>query len=515
MNDLISHESLFPLIQDGAIKKGLCERVLATECMIPSLHTFFEDTKWLEPCAKIVRSLLPVECRESTRQALFLAHNGSDTVHVQQSTMEVTMRQKSEEKAVEYGYRQLWLYAWRHFPELSGMMPRKDIGRPKPQVQASNERCKYELADLAQTLGFRTAAISDLLGGDPDSRMIRDFLRAIRPMVVDQISDAIVEEVCRLVQRIPHRSTAAVTRSEDDVWADITPDHRHGRPYEISHGSSKHKFFLEEILRKERREFSYFSINRDIFLAFFGDGLGWDFNEVMDDEPSDAGPGQPMQNVPVNNPSAQFPIEQRQFGNLAQVSESTNDNSADDVQMQIDSQPDITQPDPSSTQSMVVHQPQEAEFTQMQIDSQPIASQVDITSQAEVPSAQELIIYQPQDGALTQTAPSHPRLFAEYRRPWEGKREIFFVSLAFDRYFTEYEHWAACNECTYHTWGKTRLHAIRFDQIPNKMKDPKFDGVIWEISKSKKNTHKMVKGETVEQRLNSVDNGQFTFEEEL
>ena len=51
----------------------------------------------------------------------------------------------------------------------------------------------------------------------------------------------------------------------------VAIDHRCGRPFEQSYNESKPWFFLGEIYSsRQRNSLSYFTVNRDIFLAFFG-----------------------------------------------------------------------------------------------------------------------------------------------------------------------------------------------------------------------------------------------------
>lgn len=54
----------------------------------------------------------------------------------------------------------------------------------------------------------------------------------------------------------------------------------------MSHQRSRPEFFLENVLEKGVAPFTYYSINRDIFLAFFGERPGWDFREVIEHDAS-------------------------------------------------------------------------------------------------------------------------------------------------------------------------------------------------------------------------------------
>ena len=72
----MSQRNLFPNIDDVPIRTRIQESLLRVPCLIPSLATFFEDTKWLEPVAKVIRKLLPPSCKKSNRRALFRKYTG-------------------------------------------------------------------------------------------------------------------------------------------------------------------------------------------------------------------------------------------------------------------------------------------------------------------------------------------------------------------------------------------------------------------------------------------------------
>ncbi|KAF1349754.1 hypothetical protein BDV97DRAFT_376998 [Delphinella strobiligena] len=64
---LMQERTLFPMIRDSAVRAETTQRILATHGRILSLFTFFEDTKYLEPCAKIMKLLLPQKQKETIR----------------------------------------------------------------------------------------------------------------------------------------------------------------------------------------------------------------------------------------------------------------------------------------------------------------------------------------------------------------------------------------------------------------------------------------------------------------
>lgn len=274
----MDRQQLFPMIQDPAARWRILNNFQNADCMIPSLYTFFEDIKWLAPCPKIIRALLPDGCRESTRRALSRCYTGvnqkAGTLRIEHSNPKFIEVPGSEVQAVDSGYQQLFLFAWRHFSELSAILPRKDVGRPKPPVIASNEQCWYRLAQLASSLGFESEKITSLQNQDPDLKMAHEFLRQARPDVFYQMSDeariAPASEICRVLESIREPASTFPPRVLPEALMSPPVEHRCGRPFEQSFEGSKAFFYLSDIHRARQKTLSYFTVNRDIFLAFFG-----------------------------------------------------------------------------------------------------------------------------------------------------------------------------------------------------------------------------------------------------
>ena len=276
--ELMHSGKLFPLILDAELRSRLLRRIQESKHIIPTLHTFLEDTKWLEPCAKVLGRLLPKNHRRTIHRSLINCYTGAeqedDRYRVEQSNLTFIERSGSVFQAAESGYRQLWLFAWRHFPELSATVPRKDLGKPKPKARASNQQRWQQLAGLAISLGFESEEIKLLNSQDPDSNMTYDFLSQVRPVesyhLPDEIRTARARQICQVLKSI-ERKTQSEPIPEPKVDGAIPVDHRCGRPHEDSHNCSKACFFLTEVYDFQASgDLSHFSVNRDIFLAFFG-----------------------------------------------------------------------------------------------------------------------------------------------------------------------------------------------------------------------------------------------------
>ena len=262
---------LFPMINDVATRARILEQVQRVSFIIPSLYTFFEDTKWLEPCAKIMRSLLPPGCRDSTKQSFFRRYTGSTVSRIQENSSQFTNKRGSEADNVKLSYVQLWMFAWRHFPELSGIMPRRDAGFPKPQAKSSNLQCLNRFAKLAADLGFESDIISNLRSRNPDLDMALLFMNEARPAEFYPISSDVRNSAAQRICEALNLTWSPSNEYRDPgLQPEVSLDYRCGRPHEQSHNHTKSHFFFPNIYRNHIERLSYLSVNRDIFFAFFG-----------------------------------------------------------------------------------------------------------------------------------------------------------------------------------------------------------------------------------------------------
>jgi Protein of unknown function (DUF3723) len=276
---------LFPQISGEITRGQILNRILKIQERVPSLFTFFEDTKYLEPCAKALRFLLPPIPPRSTcsLRDTFSRHfvvRQSPTMPVQQSEQTYASVHVARARVGGWlAYRQLWLFAMRHFPDLTDTLPRKDLGKPKPTQEGKRSSgIRFQLADLAHRLGYDSDQIHALRGEDPDRTMARRFLTQIRPTELYDFSDedraGLVEHICEEVRR-----RSSVIRNQ--IFPTYTTDeegqsksHRCGRPFEQNHQSNQPFLFVGNIYgqigMQRKGHLTSFAISRDIFIAFFG-----------------------------------------------------------------------------------------------------------------------------------------------------------------------------------------------------------------------------------------------------
>ena len=116
--------TIFPGLSDVE-KDVVLNNLLSVDLIIPSLFTFCEDTKYLEPCAKAMKMLIEPRGQVSLRMYAEQLFIDSENEARQPSTWESTDIVNRADR-FEYSYRQLWMYAMRHFPDLVNTAPRKE-----------------------------------------------------------------------------------------------------------------------------------------------------------------------------------------------------------------------------------------------------------------------------------------------------------------------------------------------------------------------------------------------------
>ena len=275
----MSSWTLFPLITDNSSRLQLQDSLLKISCAIPSLYTFLEDTKWLEPGLCAMRGLLPAGCRESTRLAFSRIYSSrgqtEGQVKIENSQGQFCFVSGDEKVAFDSSYCQLWLFAWRHFPDLTSFTPRKDKGRAKPPVKAKSQSRWHELAALASELGYESQEISRIKSQDPDPAMAEGLLSQVSCEGTHDASLELhqqsVQSICAVVKA--YRAGLA-RQAPTNAPADRGPiglEHRCGRPHETPLRKSGPWFYLPNVFKSQTSPASYFSFNRDIFRAFFSD----------------------------------------------------------------------------------------------------------------------------------------------------------------------------------------------------------------------------------------------------
>ena len=180
-------------------------------------------------------------------------------------------------------YRQLFIFAWRYFPELSSLAPKKDKKKPKPQAKAYNDILSFKFLMFAHDLGFNLS----MPRTNPETRMIQKFLHEIRPPEMFSITSshqsALIRDLFELISTRYSNSGRHTSRGNHEQ---STPDlNRCGRPSDTSHQSSKTDFFYGSIYCSGAISNPYLNVNLNIFKLFFGiDSYESNLQEMIEEE---------------------------------------------------------------------------------------------------------------------------------------------------------------------------------------------------------------------------------------
>lgn len=133
--------------------------------LIPSLYSFFEDFKCFESWAHCLDRLFTVR-KSTVRRTLAdmdtRPNDGHDTIVIQTSESTFLNRIEPTERRFDISYRQLWLYAERHYPQMP-RDPKRKNRLAKPKSAAADEYVVSDMAFLARRLGFQSDEITNII----------------------------------------------------------------------------------------------------------------------------------------------------------------------------------------------------------------------------------------------------------------------------------------------------------------------------------------------------------------
>jgi hypothetical protein len=235
------------------------QKVLSAKERIPSINTFFEDLKYMEPLANCMKILIgpafEAPSKMSIRTCFQLMYEGEN---------------------FDTGYRELWLYAMRNFPQMVSVAPRKENKRPKPTIWEPEHRLLCEFGQMAFELGFRSEKIMHYVEQVPEVAIARDFFLRTRPQGTYSYQDSFLEpEVAQLVlslQKFSKRPSEPPSPLLSASCVEIA--RRSGRPFESDHSTDKRFLFLCNMENRTlqhggKEDISTFFCKRSFYLSFF------------------------------------------------------------------------------------------------------------------------------------------------------------------------------------------------------------------------------------------------------
>jgi hypothetical protein len=247
------NRKIFVSVIDDSSRAQLLDCILFQKHLIPSLRTFFEDQKYLEPCSMILKSLLDdTEKRPLWRAfgANYWAPNNTQLQYSEGTCSMVDLQlppSDQEEMGKRLAYLQLWLFSMRHFPELTDFKPRIQ-SRKNERIRRTYSAVRLQqLGCLAVKLGFRTRKALDLA------------------MRVAEWSEDIVQEMQQPLTL--ETSTLKFTSTRR-----LPRERRNGRPYDQDHDLDQASLFPFVFYQniEPGKDITSLFVKRNIFQAFLG-----------------------------------------------------------------------------------------------------------------------------------------------------------------------------------------------------------------------------------------------------
>ncbi|KAF7894690.1 uncharacterized protein EAF01_010140 [Botrytis porri] len=283
--EAMEKRKIFRFVDDPKLRKSISCNILQVDYLVPSLRTFCEDTKYLEPCSNAVKLLVRLEHKETVDKALRRIYNPPEStagiVTVQDSENSFTEVESSDSMRFHIAKLQIFLAAFRNFNNIVNIACRKDLEEAKPMVAVPNLIVIYQFAKLAYKLGFDSDQVQRLLSIDPRIEEIYSCLVRLDP------SKEKNEEELRLraqnyatiwnkdnAVKDSNMSTVSNHPLLTDRDQDQTLAQRCGRPFQKAHIQDKEFLFLRHIYSSDKttgRYITSFYVKQATFIAFFGD----------------------------------------------------------------------------------------------------------------------------------------------------------------------------------------------------------------------------------------------------
>lgn len=274
---------LFHDIQRQQDRQSIWKNLQEVPGLIPSMYSFFEDFKYVNPLAKILKRLFG-KTKDTVYQAMGQIFSGcnqkDDEYIVQQSERSFRSESGNLSDQFEFGYRQVWLYSWRHFTELIEECPRKEDGQPTPVPQEPDEVLWYEFAVLANKLGFKSEQISRLMSPNPDREVARKALLKGRDPRYFKYGEADFE---RFQDQLVDMYRAAIHVPPTYIMPPLLINgpgeslkRRCGRVYQKAYEDDRDFLFLDVLYSPRKGEgegVSSFYVRMSVYFAFFGKPL--------------------------------------------------------------------------------------------------------------------------------------------------------------------------------------------------------------------------------------------------
>lgn len=264
IENLFEKREIFPTVLDEDDRNTLRANIFGLNTLVPTLWTFFETLKYLEPMCESLKYMLGDRLRGSIRKSLMGCYFQPERTFLQTRLGHKAQLLTSNDTK-QLAYTELWAFCARHFDELTTFTPKKHKGVSKPSIKGPNPILRQRLAQLATSLGFTTPTIKQELDKDSHKNLAIEYLHKTNPM------STMFSET--QIQRVVAASCYGLseTDGEEVDFESLTQDRRCGRPFETDSGCDKKLLFLPKLFREHTSDkISLEFVRKDLFRCLFG-----------------------------------------------------------------------------------------------------------------------------------------------------------------------------------------------------------------------------------------------------
>jgi hypothetical protein len=196
---------------------------------------------------------------------------------IEKSDKSIQRIQCSSDDQFQFGYLEVWLFAWRDWTELIPAVPRKEVGEKTPVPQKPNPTKWYQLAATAKKCGFRSKEIERILSQDPERKSGRSFLLDARPPEEFEYNQREFES---FISQIADMLNSATRRPQKLIKPNLLVHglgedlkRRRGRTFNKAYKDDRKYLFLDTLYEPSRGEgngVSSFLVRSSVYFAFFG-----------------------------------------------------------------------------------------------------------------------------------------------------------------------------------------------------------------------------------------------------
>ena len=281
LKSLFDSGKLFSRISEEEKRRSIWKNIATITCLIPSLYTLFEDLKLLSPCVKIMKALIEPPFKGSLHDMMEQRFSGANQttgeIVTQETETVFSTRAGSGADQFEFGYRQLYLFALRHFARMIGECAKKEKDRPKPTIEEPDPVTWHRFALLADRLGFDSEIIRKLKTDDPFRAEARNFVLKHNPPELYDLNPEVFENC---VEQLARARAEAVEKQRQYIKPPAVVDgpgeslpRRCGRFFQTAYEYERNYLFLGVLYdgtNARGKGITSIFVRRSIYFAFFG-----------------------------------------------------------------------------------------------------------------------------------------------------------------------------------------------------------------------------------------------------